>query len=187
MTIVHNDTAGLLQISVNRNELDHLIQGVLSPAALKRVEIRAINETTAWLKSRLLRELPGVTGIPRKALNRRIRQGKAKVKFNNLISGIVWLGIKPIDAMALQDQGAAEHGYMAGGFYFEGGFKATMPSGSTGIFARKTAARLAIKRQNVKIDTYVNQVVRRLISPTEHQLQQKMNRLVSYELERATA
>lgn len=186
MAIIHNDSAGLLQISVNRNELDHLIQGVLSPAALKRVEIRAINETTAWLKSRLLKELPGVTGIPRKVLSRRIRQGKAKAKFNNLISGMVWLGIKPIDAMALQDQGAAGRGYMAGGFYFEGGFKATMPSGSTGIFARKTAARLPIKRQNVKIDTYVNQVVRRLIPPTEHQLEQKMNRLVSYELERAT-
>ena len=188
MALNYNDTAGLLRISLDQSELDRLIQGVLSPAAMKRVQTRAINETTAWLKGRLLKELPSATGIPRKVLSRRIRQGKAKTKIGGGISGMVWLGIKPIDAMALQDEGPAGTGYMAGGFYFEGGFKAFYKShpGRMGIFARTGDARLPIKRQNVRIDNFVNETARRLIRPAEQQLSQKMNRLVNYELERVT-
>lgn len=188
MAIFHNDTAGFLQISVNHDAIDRLIQGVLSPAAQKRVQVRAINETTAWLKSRLLKELPGLTGIPRKILSRRIRQGKAKTGVSNKVSGRVWLGTKPIDAMALKDEGAIGSGYSAGGFYFEGGFKAFYKThtGRTGLFARTGNARLPIKRQNVSIDTQANEVVRRLLRPTEQALAQKMHRLVSFELERAT-
>lgn len=174
-----------LQIRVNPDQLERLIHGVLSPPALKRVQIRAINETTAWLKGRLLKELPGATGIPRKVLSRRIRQGKAKATPGGGISGIVWLGIKPVDAIRLTDEGPVNTGYMAGGFYFEGGFKAKMPSGHLGIFARVGKKRLGIKEQTVKIDSYVNEAARRLVRPAELALAQKMNRLVSYELERA--
>jgi hypothetical protein len=188
MALSYNDTAGLLQIRVDHSEIDRLIHGVLSPAALKRVQTRAINETTAWLKGRLLKDLPSATGIPRKVLSRRIRQGKAKAQLGGGISGKVWLGVKPIDAMALKDGGPVGTGYEAGGFYFEGGFKAfyKIHTGSMGLFARKGGGRLPIKRQNVRIDHFVNEAVRRLLRPAEHQLAQKMHRLVSFELERAT-
>lgn len=104
MAIMQNDAGGFLQIRVDRSQLDRLVQGALSPAALKRAETRAINETCAWLKGRLLRELPGATGIPRKLLNRRIRLSKAKAKANG-INGLVWFGTKPIEAIYLKDEG----------------------------------------------------------------------------------
>jgi hypothetical protein len=47
MAILQNDTAGFLQIRVDRSHLDRLVQSALSPAALKRAETRAINETCA--------------------------------------------------------------------------------------------------------------------------------------------
>jgi hypothetical protein len=188
MAIDHNDAAGFLQIRVDHDQLDRLIHSVLSPTAMKRVQVRAINETTAWLKGRLLRELPGLTGIPRKILRPRIRASKAKTRLNNVVSGMVWLGIKPVDAWALGEGEEASTGYQTGGFYFEGGFKAFYKTrtGGVGIFARTGRGRTPIKRQNVKIDNFVNQSVRRMIPQAEHQLTQKMTRLVSHELEQAT-
>jgi len=188
MAITLNPTAGLLNIQLDRSHLDRLVQGALSPQALKRAEMRAVNETSAWMKGRLLRELPGITGISRRILSNRIKLGKAKAQLTGGISGMVWLGIKPIDAKYLADQGPVGTGYMAGGFYFEGGFKAYYKTHTNrmGIFARTGAARSPIKRQNVKIDNAANEVARRLIPPAELALMQKMNRLVSFELERAS-
>jgi hypothetical protein len=186
MAILQNDTAGFLQIRVDRSHLDRLVQSALSPAALKRAETRAINETCAWMKGRLLRELPGITGISRRILSNRIKLGKAKTALTGGITGMVWLGVKPIDAKYLADQGPVGTGYMAGGFYFEGGFKAFYKTHTNrvGIFARTGAARSPIKRQNVKVDNAANECARRLIAPAELALMQKMNRLVSFELER---
>lgn len=187
MAITLNSDAGLLHIELDHDDLERLIHTLLTPAAIKRVQVRAINETTAAIKSRLLRELPGLTGIPRKALAPRIRAGKARPGFYGGIIGKVWLGVKPIDAMALKDGGPSGQGYEAGGFYFAGGFKANRGAGNTGIFARTTNRRLPIQRQNVRIDSFANEAVRRMIRPAEYQLAQKMQRLVSYELERAAA
>jgi len=186
MAITGGVDTGFLSLTVEQDDIERLVQTVLSPAAIKRVQSRGINETAAWIKSRLLRELPSATGIPRKVLARRIKQRKAQASLADIISGKVWLGINPIDAMALNDGGAVNSGYMAGDFYFEGGFKAKMRSGATAIFARTSRARLPIKRQNIKIDSPFNEVVRRLIPQAERELARKMQRLVSYELERAT-
>jgi hypothetical protein len=187
MAIFHIETAGFLQLSINQDDLDRLLHSTLTPAALKRAQTRAINETTAWLKSRLLRELPGLTGIPRKVLAPRIKQSKAKTRTTGRISGMVWLGVKPVDAMALKDEGPSGQGYEAGGFYFPGGFKAFTKThtGSMGIYARTGRDRLPVKRQNVKIDSFVNEAASRMIRPAEHTLAQKMQRLVGYELEQA--
>lgn len=185
MAITHNDTAGLLNISIDHDDIEKLIHGVLSPAAMKRVQTRAINETTAWMRSRLLRELPGITGIPRKIMSRRARVGKAKSGSTG-VTGKVWLGLRPVDAMALKDGGAVNTGYESGGFFFEGGFKSTMRNGKEGIFSRTSDKRFPIRRQNVRIDSFANQVIGRIIPQAERQLMQKMTRLVSYELELAT-
>lgn len=186
MAITGGSDFGWLNVAINTSDLDRLVQSVLSPAAIKRVQSRAINETTAWIKSRLLRELPSATGIPRKNLLNRVRQGKASANLATIITGKVWLGIKPIDAMALKDEGAIDSGYMAGGFYFKGGFKTAMRSGYTGIFARTSKARLPIRRQNVRIDNFANEVVRRLIPQAERELTRRTERLMSFELEKAT-
>jgi hypothetical protein len=183
------------------------VQGALSPQALKRAEIRAINETCAWMRGKLLQMLPAATGIPRKILTRRIRHNKAKATVNSGVSGKVWFGIKPIDAIYLKDEGPIATGYMAGGFFFEGGFKAQMESGHIGIFARdiargkydapyawktKAGARKVgtrrtehIKTQSVKIDAMANECARRLIAPAQLALTEKMTRLVNWELEQA--
>ncbi|PPK72675.1 hypothetical protein B0F88_103108 [Methylobacter tundripaludum] len=186
MAITGGSDFGWLDVELNTSDLDRLELSVLSPAAIKRIQSRAINETTAWIKSRLLRELPSATGLPRKNLLGRVRQGMASANLNAIITGKVWLGIKPIDAMALKDEGAIDSGYMAGGFYFKGGFKAVTKSGHTGIFARKSKARLPIRRQNVRIDSFANEVVRRLIPQAEQQLSSRTQRLIGFELERAT-
>jgi hypothetical protein len=136
MAIDLNPTAGLLSIRLERSHLDRLVQSALSPQALKRAETRAINETCAWMKGKLLQLLPAATGIPRKLLLRRVRTKGAKANFTNGISGKVWFGTRPIDAIYLKDEGPVGTGYMAGGFYFEGGFKAKMKTGHVGIFAR---------------------------------------------------
>jgi hypothetical protein len=189
MTIGFNDQAGFLQIRVNDDQVQHLIQSVLSPAAIKRVQRRAINETSAWVKSRVLRELPAALEIPRKLLSKRIKVTKAKASAGNAISGLVWLGLKPVDAMQFKDKGPSGTGYQTGKYFFEGGFKAFYKShpGHTGIFSRVSSKRLAIKRLNVPIDTVGNQIVRRLIPQAEQALAQKTSRLVSYELERAAS
>ncbi|MGZ4953574.1 MAG: hypothetical protein ACXV8Q_00560 [Methylobacter sp.] len=186
MAITGGADFGYLNITVNRSDLDRLVQSVLSPAAIKRIQSRSINETTGWLKSRLLRELPSVTGIPRKNLAGRVKQGKAAANLDAIITGRIWLGIKPIDAMSLKDEGAISQGYMAGGFYFKGGFKSEMKSGHIGIFARTSKGRLPIRRQNVRIDSFANEVVRRLIPQAERELAKRTQRLMSFELEKAT-
>jgi hypothetical protein len=187
MAIAHNETGGFLEIHVDHSDLDRLIHGALSPAAQKRIQMRAINETTAWLKGRVLKELPSATGIPRKILSRRIKQSKARDSISRGgVTGMVWLGTKPVEAIYLKDEGPAGAGYMAGGFYFAGGFKAKMRGGHTGLYARTGRARMPIKKLDVSIDNQVNAAVRRLIRPAELALAQKMNRLLSYELEQAT-
>lgn len=187
MAITGGVAFGWLNVAINTSDLDRLVQSVLSPAAIKRIQSRAINETTAWMRSRLLRELSSVSGIPRKNLINRIRQGKATANLNAIITGRIWLGINPIDAMALKDEGAIDSGYMAGGFYFKGGFKATMKSGHVGIFARRNKKRLPISSQNVRIDNPANNgVVHRLIPQAERELSRRTQRLIGYELEKAT-
>jgi hypothetical protein len=189
MAIDVNPTAGFLSIQLDRSHLDRLVQGALSPQALKRAEMRAINETCAWLKGKLLQMLPSATGIPRKTLTRRVRLAKAKTGMGQGVSGKVWFGTRPIDAIYLKDEGPIGTGYMAGGFFFEGGFKATMPTGHKGIYARIPPKipkkRQHIKTQEVDIDSQTQECVRRLIAPAQLALMQKMNRLVSFELERA--
>jgi hypothetical protein len=185
MAITQNDTAGFLSIQLDRNHLDRLVQGALSAQALKRAETRAINETCVWMKGKLLQLLPAATGIPRKILSRRVRNSKAKANLTQGISGKVWFGTRPIDAIFLKDEGPVGTGYMAGGFYFEGGFKAKMKTGHVGIFARAGKKRMPIKTQKVEIDNQTQEVVRRLIAPAELALMQKMTRLVNWELEQA--
>lgn len=188
MAIDLNPTAGLLSIQLDRSHLDRLVQGALSPQALKRAEMRAINETATWMKGRLLKELPGLTGLQRKVLSNRIKLDKAKDSLMGGITGRVWLGVKPIDAKFLADQGPIGTGYMAGGFYFEGGFKAYYKTHTkrVGIFARTGAARSPIKRQNVNIDNAANECARRLIAPAQLALAEKMTRLVNHELDQAS-
>jgi hypothetical protein len=188
MAIDLNPTAGLLSIQLDRSHLDRLVQGALSPQALKRAEMRAINETGAWMKGRILKELPGLTGISRKILSNRLIFDKAKGTFAGDISGLLWLGVKPIDTKYLADQGPIGTGYMAGGFYFEGGFKAYYKTHTKrlGIFARTGAARSPIKRQNVKIGNAANECARRLIAPAQLALAEKMTRLVNHELDQAS-
>ena len=187
MAIDLNPTAGVLSIQLDRSHLDRLVQGALSPLALKRAEMRAINETCAWMKGRLLRELPALTGVSRRILSNRIKLGKAKAALMGGITGRVWLGVKPIDAKYLADQGPVGSGHMVGGFYFEGGFKAYYKTHTNreGIFARTGAARSPIKRQNVKVDNAANECARRLIAPAQLALTEKMTRLVNHELNQA--
>jgi len=180
----YTEAGGFLKVSVDHDQIDKLIQSTLSPAAMKRVQTRGINETTAWLKSQLLRQLPAVTGIPRAVLTRRIRQGKAKTKAG-IITGMVWLGTRAVDAMDLKDEGPAGAGYLAGGFYFQGGFKAAI-KGKAGIYARKGRARLPVIRQKVAIDAITQTAVARLIPMAQLQLRQRMTRLMSWELDKAT-
>lgn len=204
MAITSNSSGDFLNISVNDDDIKRLVRDVLSPAAMKRVQNRAINETGRWIKSQLSRTLPALTGIPRKALANRIKQLKTRESRGKII-GKVWLGSNPIDAMALKDGGPVNTGYTSGDYYFEGGFKAfhkSLPS-KTGIYARvigapkrlqpsiygrgKAGRRLMqpIKRQGVNIDSHVGEAVRRLIPQAERQLHQKTMRLVKFELEKA--
>jgi hypothetical protein len=192
MAVEHNIYGGTLEIALDRSQLDRLVHSALSPAALKRAEMRAINETIAWMKSKLINNLSASEGISKKILRRRIIASKAKQNtYFNRVTGKVWLGVNPIKATYLPHQGAVGSGYMAGSYFFEGGFLATMPTtgrgsyGHEGIFARKYKRRLPIFEPGIKIDSTANEALKRLVRPAEQVLSQKMNRLVSYELEQA--
>lgn len=202
MAITGGSDFGWLNVAINTSDLDRLVQSVLSPTAIKRIQSRAINETTSWIRSRLLRDLPSATGIPRMVLATRIKPRKASANLATIITGKVWLGMNPVDAMKLGDDGyETGTGYASGDFYFEGGFEAMNAphKDRSGIFARvdgsgkrsttswRGVKRLSqpIKRQNVRIDNFANEVVRRLIPQAERELARRTERLMGYELEKA--
>lgn len=113
------------------------------PEQAERAEERATRKTVKWAESQLRRAIAKEHDIPFKSI-REARRVQSKNK-------LIWLGYNPVKAGYAGKLKQLEGGAMAGAYYFEGGFMATLRSGHTSIFKRRGRARLPIDEQKVEL------------------------------------
>lgn len=106
----------------------------------QKIIIQSLNRTAERARVQTRRELALDKGIPQKVLNRRVRTYKAS-RMRPRAS--LWLGLKK--RITAAELGGAIGATSTGGVKigrrsFKGAFRATMPSGHTGVFTRKPGA-----------------------------------------------
>ena len=106
----------------------------------QRIIARSLNKAVAKARTQTARELSQAKGLPQKVLKRRIQGYKATP---NRPKAALWVGTrKAITAKELGGGlGSTAGGHVkVGRRVFKSAFRATMPSGHTGIFTRKPTA-----------------------------------------------
>lgn len=119
----------------------------------ERAALRALGKTLRWGVSRVLRELPQTTNIPRKILKGRVRvfrHGKFKLR--------LWVGGKPVAVSRLGPKQTKSGVSAKGGRTFPGAFVAEHMTGQP-VFKRVSRDRLPIEFQEVPIADEVERVV----------------------------
>jgi len=163
----------------------------LGERAIPIAEAQALNKTGAKARTSARRELARVKQVPQKVLKRRLALFKAS---RRRLEARLWLGLK---------RGISAEELGGGAFFFAGKhagtlkvgrrvfrdvFKATMPSGRAGLFARRTPStrksrgawsdNLPIEQPQVRLDPEAQPILRR--HAAEH-----MRKTLPLELRRA--
>ncbi len=120
---------------ISQHEFQHLINffGITekrSAAAYRR----AVDKTMTWLRKHAAKDISGETGIPMKALRRRLLAYRTT---KNLMRGKVWFGLTAMDADYISAGRQLKAGVRVKQHMFPGAFKAAIYSSKTKIWIRK--------------------------------------------------
>lgn len=148
--------ANRVSIGFSSAERDILAKALDTTADNVQIAARlaAIN-TTLWLRGVMVQSLAAATPAVQSFWERRVLS--FLTTGNDLLYGRVFIGLYrpsatvknfPLASMFQRGQGA-----YIGPSYFEGGFVATMPSGTTGIFHR-TGGRTASGKQAIRLERF---------------------------------
>ncbi len=142
-----------MQIDINTAGMDTLVRRFRAlPKQAERAEKRAVGKTTTKARSELVKDVARQNQITQKII-RRFRSAR-KISRSRL-TGIAWLGYRPIKASYVGKPRQTKRGVRVRRFFFEGAFVATMPSGHTGVFKRKGKERLPIVEQVIELQRAV--------------------------------
>jgi Prophage minor tail protein Z (GPZ) len=138
-----------VQIDINTAGMDTLVRRFKAlPKQAERAEKRAISKTTTKARSELVKDVARQNDITQKV----IRQFRSVRKISrSRLTGIAWLGYKPIKASYVGRPRQTKRGARVRRFFFEGAFVATMPTGHVGVFKRKGKERLPIAEQVIEL------------------------------------
>lgn len=194
--------SGGLNVRFSQENLQDAIKLIdLAPSRARRATVRAINESLRWSASQLRRELAKEAGVPQKAIKGRFQQNTATYK---RMTGSLWVGTYPVVAEPALIPRIVRR-KKSQGLYRSKAFEATMPeSGFTALFVRATpdpftpaknrwtegrartpaSENLPIRRPSY--DIHPSQaLINRLSGQLETQFQQRAQRLLRWELEKA--
>jgi hypothetical protein len=143
------------------------------PEQAERAEARAARKTVKWAETQLRRAIAKEHEIPLKSI-RKARRVQSKNK-------LVWLGYNPVKAGYAGKLEQMEVGAMAGAYYFEGGFVATLRSGHASIFKRRGRARLPIDEQKVAL-VKAEAIAEREAERIESRFFETLRRELNYEI-----
>lgn len=159
----------------------------LTPKAVTRAQVRAVNKTVRWLKAQAARAVAGGLGVAVKHIKRRVFMSLAK---GSVTTARFWLGVGGINPMSLGLTGRkTSKGYRVGKFFFGGGFrgyyKGRWEGEPGGIYERKGASRLPIQSIDIEVAGVADQVIKRLFDRAEVELAKKLKQELNYEMHKA--
>ena len=120
----------------------------IEPQILKAA-VRALNKTAIWLKGQAAKQLSQEAQIQQKHLRKKLQVVKAN---RSNLKAFILANTMSIKAAHLGRMRQTSKGVTVGKHSFDGAFIAKMPGGHTGVFKRKTKARLPIKEMTVKLN-----------------------------------
>lgn len=143
-----------LGIAIDSRQIDDVAK--LFAADLKQTELaarRALTKAMKWAKSRILRELPKTTNIPRKIFTSRIKifkTGKLSIR--------LWVGGKPVAASRLAPKQTKTGVSTKGGRTFRGAFIAETMA-SKPVLRRVGKDRYPLEHVDIDVESEVESVV----------------------------
>ncbi len=137
--------AGITAVSVARALED------IGDTVVRDAHMRATTRTAESARTQIRRDLSAETGVTAKILNRRFRLHRANHTNPNARLFIGTVPVRAYDLGAKQLKSGVSHRGPGGRVRLRSAFVATMKSGHTGVFERKTKARLPIKEVTVSI------------------------------------
>lgn len=134
-----------VHFSINRAQLDRDTRALqrklakLSKKGVPRAQMRALNATAKRTRTHTVRELAREKALPQKPVRDRVKHFKASLR---VLVASVWVGTKkhiPIESLpGAQFVLSGKHrGKLKAGRISVKPFRATMPSGHSGLFVRK--------------------------------------------------
>ena len=173
----------MIDIEINFDGLEKLpMWKAATDQQLRLALMRAMNKTARWFRTRALRSISRELKVPQKLLKPRVAiHGSSR---NNL-EATLWFGIYriPLFKAARGRSRQTPRGVRALGKVIPRSFLARMPSGHEGIFLRKGKERLPIQEQMIRIDTTVEQNLRKLITGP---VRKQFMKIFEHELDYAT-
>ncbi len=126
-------------MNIAPNELEQVLLKTLSPKHLKTITAKAQRQTIKTLTQTINQQLRQHMKLPAKAIKKRLRY-----RFDDRPEATLWLGLNPLPLIKFGKPRQTAQGVRVGSNVVDGTFVATMPSGHTGVYRRKTKARLPI-------------------------------------------
>ncbi len=125
------------RVDVNSAEFEALIRrlGITEKAAIRAYR-RAADKTLTWLKRQVAKDVNGTTGIPMKALRKRL---KAYRTTQRSMRAKLWLGLNAISADELGRARQQRSGVRVGKFFFRGAFRARIYGGGEKVWIRRNS------------------------------------------------
>lgn len=171
-----------LNISVDTSEVEAMARGI-SSAAITRAVRRATKKTAQWLRGRIVRHLAQYLGAAQKNIANRV---KVSARSSTDGSAYLWLGTSDVLPLNLGLAGGeAGTGYEVGDWFFQGGFRARMPSGHEGVFKRRGTKRLKIDEQGIAVNDQAESYLDKLLPQAERELHKKLEQEINYEMHKA--
>ena len=116
---------------------------------IKKASVRALNKTALWLRGKSVKALSEQSDVQQKHLRKRIQVVRAN---SRSLKAFVLANTMGVKAALMGKMRQTAKGVRVGKHSFDGAFIAKMPGGHTGVFKRKTKARLPIKEMMVPLN-----------------------------------
>jgi len=169
-----------LDISDN-NEIDNIITAIeASKNQLEVALMRALNKTALWVKSQSVKEIAKEKLLKQKIIRNRLQVLKANRK--QLIAKVL-ASLHGVKANQMGSMRQTKTGAKAGKRHFKGAFVATMPSGHTGIYKRKSRRKLPIREVVFPLEPIASSIIKAI---TNEKAAQKFTKLLAHEIKFAT-
>lgn len=134
-----------LRIDLDQKDLQGFLNA--APRTIFNAQRSAIETTATFANKLLTQRMTVATGLPAAVFKQfRVFKKIQSYKDHSNYLGIVFLGYNPIKAAYVGKLSEIGAGAMAGQYYFEHGFIATMSSGHRSIFKREGAKTFRIVR-----------------------------------------
>ena len=169
-----------LDISDN-NEINNIISSIESSKSQLEVALmRALNKTALWVKSQSVKEIAKEKLLKQKIIRNRLQVLKANRK--QLIARVL-ASLHGVKANQIGNVRQTKTGAKAGKRHFKGAFVATMPTGHTGIYKRKSRRKLPIREVVFPLEPIASTIIKEI---TDEKAAQQFTKLFAHEIKFAT-